>query len=204
MCDADIKVYAPDAPAGLLLAPALAQQPWLGEVDWARGAEGVLHGRLRARRATIRFRRTGRKDDGREATVPVVAAVPVDGPTESLVLATTLPVDPVVQARALVRLDAQRWALETGFETMHSWGQDRFMVRSWTAIDRLLGVVAVACALVVRALHDRTVRCFRPPAEAVLKQLSVLGEPLTAGKLAEALGLDFARHSRAWLSAWRA
>ena len=128
----------------------------------------------------------------------------MEGPTESLVVATTRPGDTVAQARALVRLYAQRGAIETGCETRHAWGQDRFMVRSWTAIDRLRWVVAVAYALVVRALHDRTVRCFRQHAEAVLKQLSVLGAHLTPGKLAEAIGLDFARHSRAWLSAWLA
>ena len=98
--------------------------------------------------------------------------------------------------------EALRWAIETGFETMHAWGQDRFMVRSWTAIDRLLWVLAAAYALVVLARHDRALRCFRVQAEAVLKQLSVLGDHLTVGKLAEAIGLDFARHARAWLSAW--
>jgi hypothetical protein len=56
------------------------------------GAEGVLHCRLSAVRATIRFSRAGRKDNVREATVNLVEAVPVDGQTESLVLATTLPV----------------------------------------------------------------------------------------------------------------
>jgi hypothetical protein len=56
----------------------------------------------------------------------------------------------------------------------------------------------------VLALHDGTLRRFRAQAAAVLKQLSVLGDHLTAGKLAEAIGLDFARHSRAWLSAWLA
>jgi hypothetical protein len=202
--DTDITVHPPAVPDGLLLAAALTQQPWRGAVDWDRGVEGVLHCRLRTLRATLRFSRTGRKDEVQEATVNFVEAVPVEGPTESLVVATTLPVDTVAQARALVRLYAQRWAIETGFETMHAWGQDRFMVRSWTAIDRLLWVVAVAYALVVLALHDRTVRCFRQHAEAVLKQLSVLGNHLTAGKLAEAIGLDFARHSRAWLSAWLA
>ena len=193
-----------DVPAGLLLAAALAQQPWRGEVGWDRGAEGLLHCRLRTLRATIRFSRTGRKDDVQEATVNFVEAVPLEGPTESLVLATTLPVQTVAQARAIVRLYAQRWAIETAFETMHAWGQDRFMVRSWTAIDRLLWVLAVAYALVVLALHAPTLRRFRAQAEAVLKQLSVLGEHLTAGKLAEAMGLDYRRHAQAWLSAWLA
>jgi hypothetical protein len=202
--DADITVYPSAAPEGLLLAAALARQPWRGEVDWDRGAEGRVRCRLRTLRATIRFSRTGRKDDVQEATVHFVEAVPVAGLRESLVVATTLPVDTVAQARAIVRLYAQRWAIETGFETMHAWGQERFMVRSWTAIDRLLWVLAVAFALVVLALHAPPLRRFRGQAEAVLKQLSVLGEHLTAGKLAEAIGLDFPRHARAWLSAWLA
>jgi hypothetical protein len=45
--DADITVYPPDTPDGLLLAAALAQQPWRGVVDWDRGAEGVVRCRLR-------------------------------------------------------------------------------------------------------------------------------------------------------------
>ena len=200
--DADIKVYSPDAPAGLLLAAALARHPWRGAVDWDRGAEGVVRCRLRTLRATIRFSRTGRTDDVQEATVNFVEAVPLEGPMESLVLATTLPVDTIAQARALVRLYAQRWAIETGFETMHAWGQDAFMVRRWTAIDRLLWVLAVACALMVLALYQRTLRAVRRQATAVLKAFSVVGDHLTVGKLAEAIGLDYHEHRRAWIAAW--
>jgi hypothetical protein len=205
--DADITVYpadgeAPAVPDGLLLAAALAQQPWRGTVTWDRGEHGRCRCRLRTLRAAIRFSRTGRKDDIQEATVTFVEAVPLAGLTESLVLATTLPVETAAQARAIVRLYAQRWAIETAFETMHAWGQDRFMVRSWVAIDRLLWVVALAYALVVLALHRRPLRRFRAQAIAVLKALSVVGEQLTTGKLAEAIGLDYARHARAWLSAW--
>jgi hypothetical protein len=200
--DADITVYPPDVPDGLLLADALAQQPWRGEVTWDRGEQGRLRCRLRTLRATIRFTRTGRKGDVREATVNFVEAAPVDGQSEPLVLVTTLPVETVAQARAIVRLYARRWAIETGFETMHAWGQDRFMVRSWTAIERLLWVVAVAYALVVLALHTPSVQHFRTQAAALLKQLSVVGDRLTAGKLAEAIGLDYACHARAWLSVW--
>jgi hypothetical protein len=200
--DPDITVYPPDVQEGLLLADALAQQPWRGTVTWDRGEHGRCRCRLRTLRATIRFSRTGRKDDVQEATVNFVEAVPVAGLAESLVLATTLAVDTVAQARALVRLYAQRWAIETGFETMHAWGQDRFMVRRWSAIDRLLWALAVAYALVVLALYSRPLRCFRAQAIAVLTQLSVVSDRLTPGKLAEAIGLDFARHARAWLSVW--
>jgi hypothetical protein len=200
--DADIMVYPPAAPAGLLLAAALAQQPWRGAVDWDRGAEGVLRCRLRTLRATIRFSRTGRTDDVQEATVHFVAAVPLEGPTESLVLATTLPVDTMAQVRATVRLYAQRWAIETGFETMHAWGQEAFMARRWIAIERLLWVLAVAYALVVLALYQRTLRTVRRHATAVLKALSVVGDRLTVGNLAEAISLDYHGHRRAWIAAW--
>jgi hypothetical protein len=171
-------------------------------VDWDRGAEGVLRCRLRTLRATIRFSRTGRKDAGQEATVNFVEAVPMAGPTESLVVATTLPVDTGAQVRAIVRLYAQRWAIETGFETMHAWGQDAFMVRRWTAIDRLLWVVAVAYALMVLTLYQRALGTVRRQAMAVLKALSVVGDHLTVGKLAEAIGLDYDEHRRAWIAAW--
>jgi hypothetical protein len=200
--DADITVYPPEAPDGLLLAAALAQQSWRGTVDWDRGEEGLLRCRLRTLRATVRFSRTGRKDDVQEATVNFVEAVPLEGALESLVLATTLPVDTVAQARAIVRLYAQRWAIETGFETMHAWGQEAFMVRRWMAIERLLWVLAVAYALVVLALYQRTLRAVRRQAMAVLKALSVVGDHLTVGKLAEAIGLDYQQHRRAWLAAW--
>lgn len=171
-------------------------------MEWDRGQQGRLRGRLRTLRAPIRFSRSGRKDETQEATVTFVEAVPLDGQHESLILATTLEVKTRGQARAVVRLDAQRWSIETGFETMHAWGQDRFMVRSWTAIDRLLWVLALAYALVVLALYDRTLRCFRARAVALLKQLSVVGDDLTPGKLAEAIGLDYQRHHRAWNSIW--
>jgi hypothetical protein len=200
--DADITVYPSAAPEGLLLADALAQQPWRGEVDWDRGAQGRVRCRLRTLRAPIRFSRTGRKDDMQEATVNFVEAVPVEGLSESLVVATTLPVDTVAQVRAIVRLYAQRWAIETGFETMHAWGQEAFMVRRWSAIERLLWVVAVVYALVVLALYQRALRAVRRQATAVLKALSVVGDHLTVGKLAEAIGLDYSEHRRAWIAAW--
>ncbi len=200
--DPDSTVYPPAAPDGLLLADALAQQPWQGEVEWDRGQQGRLRCRLHTLRAPIRFSRSGRKDDTQEATVTCVEAVPLDGQNESLVLATTLEVNTRGQARAVVRLYAQRWSIETGFETMHAWGQDHFMVRSWTAIDRLLWVLALAYALVVLALYDRTLRRFRAHTVALLKQLSVVGDDLTVGKLAEVISLDYPRHHRAWSSAW--
>jgi hypothetical protein len=200
--DADIMVWPRDASAGLLLADALAGPPWRGAVAWERGEDGVLPCRLRTLRATIQCNRTGRKGDVRAATVNFVEAVPLDGQTASLVLATPLPVDTVAQARAIVRVYAQRWAIETGCETMHAWGQDAFMVRRWIAIDRLLWVLAVAYALVVLALYQRALGAVRRQALTVLKALSAVGDHLTVGKLAEAIGLDYHQHRRAWLAIW--
>lgn len=86
---------------------------------------------------------------------------------------------------------------------MHAWGQDAFMVRSWDAIDRLLWAVAVAYALIVLLLYQRTLASLRAQAVALLKLCTVVGPHLTVGKLAEAIGLDYRRHYRAWTSAWR-
>jgi Transposase DDE domain len=122
--------------------------------------------------------------------------------TAPLVLVTTLPITTRAQARAIARLSSYRWAVETAFETMHAWGQERFLVRSWPAIARLLWVLAVACALLVLALHAPRLRALRAQAVALLKQQSVLGPHLTLGKLAEALRLDYAHHVRAWTSGW--
>lgn len=201
--DADSTVFEAERPEGRSLAAALAAQPWSGAVDWDRGQEGILRCRLRVVRAAIRFSRSGRKDDVKEATVTFVQAVPVEGATDPLVLVTTLPVQTPAQARAVVRLYAQRWAIETGFETMHAWGQDAFMVRRWTAIDRLLWVLALAYALLVLALVLRPFRRLRDQAIALLKRLSVVGDHLTVGKLAEAVALDYQRHQRAWSNVWR-
>ena len=121
---------------------------------------------------------------------------------ESLVVATTLPVTTLADAKGVAGVYAQRWAVESAFETMHAWGQDRFMVRPWEAIDRLLWIVALAYALVVLALEDGRLAAFRKQAVAVLKRLSALGRCLTVGKLAEAIGLDHSKHKVAWASVW--
>jgi hypothetical protein len=200
--DADLTAYTAGTPDGALLATLLANQPWLGEVVWDRGQEGKLVCQARTLTATIRFSRTGRQDDYQEATLQFVQLVPRDGTTDPLVLATTLPVDTLADVKGVVRVYSWRWAIETGFETMKAWGLERFMVRSWQAIDRLLWVVALAYALLVVALRDGPQAILREQATALLKRLAALGRRLTVGKLAEAIGLDYARHRRAWAHAW--
>ena len=85
---------------------------------------------------------------------------------------------------------------------MKAWGLGLFMVRSWQAIDRLLWLVAVAYALLVVAARAGPLTLLREQAVALLKRLAVLGRCLTVGKLAEAIGLDYQRHRRAWTTAW--
>jgi hypothetical protein len=201
--DPDITVYTPDQPAGALLATVLAARPSRGEVLWDRGQEGTLRCQARTVTATIRYSRSGRQHDYREATLHFVQLVPLEGITDPLVLATTLPIDTLADVKGVVRVYSWRWAIETGFETMKAWGLGRFMVRAWQAIDRLLWLVAVAYALLVVAARDGPLAILREQAVALLKRLAVLGRRLTVGKLAEAIGLDFHRHRRAWASVWR-
>jgi hypothetical protein len=205
--DADFTVFTPTHPTatkGALLETVLATQPVVGEVVWDRGQEGQLRCEARRVTATIRFSRTGRQDDYREATLHFAELVPLDGITDPLVLATTLPVERLADVKGVVRVYSWRWSIESAFETMKAWGLGRFMVRRWQAIDRLLWLVAVAYALLVVAARDGPLTLLREQAIVLLKRLAVLGRRLTVGKLAEAIGLDYARHRRAWTTAWSA
>jgi len=201
--DADINVRPLGEEAERPLAAALAEEAWRGAVDWDRGEAGVLRCRLRWAWAVVRFNRTGRQADAREALACFVEAAPVGGREGPLVLATTLPVTSRVEAKGIVRVSAQRWAIEVAFETMKGWGLGRFMVRSWTAIDRLLWLVAVAYALSVLAVVAPRLAALCAQAAALLAEQGALGRRLTPGKVAEAIALDFPRHHRAWTRAWR-
>jgi len=200
--DPDILAKAPDTEEEVILAELLDAAPYLGEVKWDRGEEGQLRCQVRLVRATIRFSRSGRKADYQEATVNFLELVPGEEGVESLVLVTTLPVQTLADAKEIARIYSQRWAIETGFETMHGWGQDRFMVRSFTAIDRLLWIVAIAHTLMLLALRDGKLAGFCEQAKRLLKRQAVLGRCLTVGKLAEAIRLDFDKHRRAWAHSW--
>ena len=152
--------------------------------------------------ATIRFSRTGRQTDYQQATLHFVELLPLDGGTDPLVVATTLPVGTLAAIKGVVRVYSLRWAIETAFETMKAWGLGRVMVRTWQAIDRLLWLVAIAYAVLVVAARDGPLAILREQAVALLKRLAVLGRSLTVGKFAEAIGLDYQRHRRAWVTAW--
>jgi hypothetical protein len=121
--------------------------------------------------------------------------VPLDETTDPLVLVTTPPVDPLVASRGSARGSAWRRSGETTFATRKARG--RFLVRAWRAIDRRLWVVAVASALLVLTLRAPPLAIRRDQATALRKRLAALGRRLTVGKLAEAIGLDYACHRRA-------
>lgn len=200
--DADIQVGPPGQAPDRSLAAYLAAQPRLGRARWQRGGEPALACQVRAVRATLRYSRTGRQADYTEATLQFVEWQPDEPGHDPLVLATTLPVSTLQEAVGLAWVYGQRWSIETGFEVMKGWGLDQFMVRDWQAIDRLLGIVAVAYTLLLIALRLPALARLRAQAVAVLKAQAVLGRRLTPGKLAEAIGLDFPRHGRAWANVW--
>lgn len=202
--DADILVRRPGERADdeRLLAAVLAEEQWRGEVAWDRGQEGVVRCRLRWTQVVVRFSRSGRQTDTQEATVGVVEARPLDARLDPLLLATTLPLATRADAVGIVGVYSQRWPIETAFETMKSWGLGKFMVRRWTAIDRLLWVVALAYALGVLAVLAAGCGWLRRQVGALLAEQGVLGRRLTPGKLAEAIALDLAHHARAWATAW--
>lgn len=200
--DADINVWPNGVGGEVKLAELLAQQAWLGEVIWDRGEVGKLRCQARVVTATIRFSRSGRKRDYQEAKLNFIELVPLEGWDETLVLATTLAVTTLVEAKGIARVYSWRWAIESGFETMKMWGLERFMVRGWKAIERLLWLVAIVYSLVVAARYDAQLEGLRQQVVKLIKELAVLGRKLTVGKLAEAFGLDFTRHHRAWKSAW--
>jgi hypothetical protein len=117
------------------------------------------------------------------------------------VLVTTLPVESLADAKAIARIYSQRWSIESAFEMMHGWRQDRFMVRSFDAIDWLLWIVAIAHTLMLLALRVGKLTSFCEETKRLLKQVA-LGRRLTVGKLAEAIRLDFAKHRRTWTYGW--
>ncbi|MCL5962130.1 MAG: hypothetical protein M1358_22915 [Chloroflexi bacterium] len=94
------------------MAKLLEQQPWLGEVLWELGEQGKLRCRARMVTATIRFSRSGRKNDYQEAKLNLVELVPLEGWDETLVLAT------LVEAKGIARVYSWRWSVESGFEKM--------------------------------------------------------------------------------------
>ena len=65
-------------------------------------------------------------------------------------------------------------------------------------------LLRVPCDLDLAEAEDRAEaeQLYLEQATALLHRLSVVGDHLTVGKLAEAIGLDYPRHQRAWTHAW--
>lgn len=185
------------------LAAVLTEQAAWGEAWWYGGEDGPVRCAVRVVRGAIRCSRTGRQADYTEAPLTFVELRPLAGTRAPLVLATTLPVATLADARGIAWVYGQRWAIETGFETLKAWGLGRFMVRGWQAIDRLLWVVAIAYTVLLVLLHAARLARLRRQACAVLQQQGVLGRYLTVGKLAEAIAFDFPDHRRTWIQVWR-
>ena len=128
--------------------------------------------------------------------------VPHDGCHDPLVLATNAWVRTRADAQGIAHIYSQRWAIESGFETMKAWGLEDFMVRQWAAIEHLLWIVALAYALATIALYQGDFGRFREQAKAMLRHWGAVKRWLTVGKVVEALGYDFAQHPRAWVQCW--
>ncbi len=109
----------------MILAELRDAAPSFGEVKGDFGEEGQLRCPVQTVRATIRFSRSERKADDQEATVNFLELGLGGEGRESLVLVTTLPVQTLADAKGVARIYSQRWAIETGFATMHGWGPDR-------------------------------------------------------------------------------
>lgn len=184
------------------LAALLAEQAWLGDVVWDRGEAGKLVCGARKVRARIHYSCSGRKADTIDACMTCLELVPQDGSHDPLVLATPFWVQTRGDAQGIAHIYSQRWAIETGFETMKAWGLEQFMVRQWEAIERLLWIVTLAYVLATLALYQAALTRFREQAMALLRQWGAVKRWLTVGKVAEAVGYDFHHHQRAWSRIW--
>lgn len=179
----------------------LRQQPPVGRGKWKAGKEPRLEGSLHILRAKIIFSRSGRKGDQQEAPLTFVGLFPDQEGKEPLILATTLQATSWAQAQGIVRVYERRWGIEVSLETLKGWGLERFMVRSWRAIERALWLLTLVYVIVLAALYLGKVgklRAFLREVKQILRRFSVLGKRLTAGKLREALGIDYALNGRDW------
>jgi hypothetical protein len=134
--------------------------------------------------------------------VTFVELRPIREAVDPLVLATTVRMGGRLDLQGVTQIYAQRWAIESAFETMKAWGLEAFMVRHWEAIERLLWIVALAYTLATLVLYPRQFARFRDEVRAVVRCWGALGATLTIGKVAEAIGQDMRRHTRAWKRAW--
>jgi hypothetical protein len=164
-----------------------------GEATWREGSEKPIHGRV----VVFCARLTEPDGDGPEITFVVLLP---ENAADPLILGTTLSVATIQEARAIIHLYEQRWVIETSFETMKgAFGLEKFMVRKWQAIDRLLNLVALAFTVLILLMNSsqKNVQRLLAQAVCVLKRWAAFNT-LTLGKLREAMALDFDANREAW------
>jgi hypothetical protein len=170
--------------------------PFLGPAVWKkRSVKRRVRGHVTAFRAYL-------DEEGNRPQVWFVVFWPEHGGAP-FILATTLEVSTLVQARTVLRLYAKRWAIETGFQQLKGrFGLEKFMVRAWQAVERVLNLVAMAymTLLLLLICSGSDVREMLAQAKQLLAQVSVWKKVLTIGKLQEAIALDFQEHHDDWLS----
>jgi hypothetical protein len=169
--------------------------PFLRPATWKEGSKRRIRGQITAFYACLEKGGAG---------VPGWFLIfwPEEG-GEPLILAATLPVRNLLDAQDLSRLYEKRWAIETGFQQMKgSFGPERFMVRAWRAVERMLNLAALAYLVLLLLLHhdQPEVQELRDQARQLLARESVWKGVLTVGKLHESLSLAFREDRHAWLA----
>ena len=175
--------------------------PSLGQVTWKEGTPHAIPGQAVVFRAQLR--EAPEEDDPSQPNpeVNLIVIFPAIARYDPLILATTLPVDTLWHVRAASKLYERRWAIETTFENMkRQLHLDEFMVRNWTAIERLLWAGAMAYSLLVllRLQTSEEGQRFLNEVLATLRHRAVLGKHLTVGKIREALALDHTDPPTEW------
>ena len=169
--------------------------PFLGPATWKEGSKRRIPGQITAFYAFL-------EEGGGGVPAWFVIFWPEEG-GEPLILATTLPIRNMLEAHDMLRLYEKRWAIEIGFQQIKgSFGLERFMVRAWSAVERMLNLAALAYLVLLLLLHhdEPEVQELLAQARQLLAQESVWKQVLTVGKLHEALSLAFQEDRHAWLA----
>jgi hypothetical protein len=130
--------------------------------------------------------------DGAGPENTFVVLLPDNAP-DPLILGTKLAFATVQEARAVIRVYEKRWLIETSFDTMKgAFGLEKFTVRKWQAIDRLLNLVALAFTVSTLLMNSSQKNVQRLLSQAVHVFNRWAGfKTLTLRKLREPMALDF-------------
>ncbi len=175
-----------------ILGVARSLKPW-GAATWREGTEKPIRGQVVVFRAQL-------TEAAKEAPEITFLVLLPENAADPLILGTTLAVLTLADARAIIQVYEKRWTIETAFERLKgAFGLERFMVRQWRAVERLLNLVAMAFAVMLLLLQSaqKNVQVLLPQAVRVLQQRAAF-KALTVGKLREAMALDFEEHREAW------